>query len=200
VQDIWPIAFMANDYDNPYAPPTEVSTFVEPDIASSIYRDGNKLVMHKRAVLPDICVKTNVPTSRRLRRKMFWHHPLYYIIAPIALLLYVIVALIVRQTAKISVPISDDVYRRRWKWIGIGWLGSLGSLAACVATVIEMERGNYMAILFVISLIAVFVFAVLGAMFSAIVLPAKITRNYVWMTGASSEYLNRWPQAPVGLR
>ncbi len=197
---IWRSAPMSTEFGNPYAAPSVASNFVEPDIASSIYRNGGQLVMHKRAVLPDICVKTNIPTTRRLRRKMYWHSPLYYLLAPVALLLYVIVALIVRQTANISVPITDEVYRKRWKWIGIGWLGSICSIVGTIAAAIEMERGSFMIIVFLFALVSIFVFAITGAMFSAIVSPAKITKNYVWIRGASPEYLNRWPPAPVGLR
>ena len=81
---------------NPYASPS--STNQPPVLAAEVvsqglYCKGRVLVMHKRAVLPDRCVKSNQPAEgRRLRRNLYWHHPAIYLTILISLLIYIICA------------------------------------------------------------------------------------------------------------
>ncbi len=69
---------------NPYAAPQVANPFAvgaEPKVVGfpGLWRQGNLLVLHKAAPLPDICVKSNLPASRRLKRNLQWHHPAVYL-------------------------------------------------------------------------------------------------------------------------
>jgi len=63
-------------YVNPYASPFSADC-VPPLVTAQVvgealYRQGKLLVMHKQAVLPDRCVKSNQPAhGRRLKRKLY---------------------------------------------------------------------------------------------------------------------------------
>src|SRR5687768_8402085 len=69
--------------NNPYAPPKVAAPFPvqQPpfpvgDPLFGLFRQGNVLVMHKLAPLPDKCIKSNQPAhGRTLRRNLRWHHP-----------------------------------------------------------------------------------------------------------------------------
>lgn len=65
---------------NPYAAPQQMGYYPQvppkPYPFAGLWRDGNILVMHKLAPLPDICVVSNEPTVTRIRRKLQWHNPL----------------------------------------------------------------------------------------------------------------------------
>jgi hypothetical protein len=67
---------------NPYASPMysndQWPPAVDDALVNAIFRKNKLLVMNKRARLPDRCVKTNLPTTRRLKRNLAWHHPAIY--------------------------------------------------------------------------------------------------------------------------
>jgi hypothetical protein len=67
---------------------------------SGVWRDQSKMVVSKGALLADRCVKCNAPaTGPRLKKKLSWHHPAIFILIFVALLIYLIVAMILRKTA-----------------------------------------------------------------------------------------------------
>ncbi len=77
-----------------------------------LFRQGNLLVVHQQAKFPDRCIKSNEPTTRRLRHVLHWHLPILYILM-IAPIVYVIVALFVGKKAEFYVPLSERFILRR---------------------------------------------------------------------------------------
>lgn len=71
--------------------------------------------------------------GQRLKRSLSWHHPALFLVVLAGLLVYVIVALIVRQTAKIEVGICDTHRRRRLVAIAAGWLVFLSGVGIFIA-------------------------------------------------------------------
>src|SRR5687768_6974211 len=70
----------ADQAPNPYAAPQQPDLYSQsvPNKISpyaGLWREGNVMVMHKLAPLPDICLKSNQPAVGRLKRKLSWHHP-----------------------------------------------------------------------------------------------------------------------------
>ena len=81
--------------ENPYDPPVvpvaaDVTYATEVIDDRGLWRKGSLLVMHKMAPLPNRCVKCNVPTERRLKRVLSWHHPAIFLSLLAGLLIYVI--------------------------------------------------------------------------------------------------------------
>lgn len=112
---------------DPYAPP-QAQQVAAP--ASSerggFWSDGKRLVMHRDARLPDRCLRCNRPATTRLKKTLHWHHPAIYLVILLHILIYAIVALIVRKKLPTEVPLCDrHASRRRWG-IGLSWLGFLG--------------------------------------------------------------------------
>jgi hypothetical protein len=71
-------------------PPPNVGT-----PGAGVWRDQSKMVASKGANLPERCVKCKAPaTGARLKKTLSWHHPLIFILAFVALLIYLIVAII----------------------------------------------------------------------------------------------------------
>ena len=59
---------------------------------TGVWRDGDILVMHKEAVLPDRCIKCNAPCNGyRLKRNLSWHRPAWFLLIFISLWIYLIV-------------------------------------------------------------------------------------------------------------
>ena len=164
-----------------------------------VWRDGNQLVMRKNAELPARCVKTNAPTDRTLRRQLYWHNPLLYLmlIFP-GLCIYVIVALIVRKSADIQVGLSPEGFRSRRWGIAIGWLSFLLGAVVFFVGVANSESNRNPAnnwwIAIIAGLLGGLIGIIVGVVKSRIVAPTKITDSHVWLSGVHSDYLASLPQ------
>ncbi len=156
-----------------------------------VWRDGKKLVMSRDAELPPRCVKCNVATHLRLKRKLSWHHPALYLIIVIALLIYLIVAMILRKSATVEIGLCDEhqAKRRRNVWITIALVvvGLFGFVFA-----VGYEDAMYLLFGF-ITLIAALIY---GIAVARVVAPAKIDDRFVWLTGVNKQYLSELPQWP----
>lgn len=152
--------------------------------------------MHKMAVLPDRCIKSNEPTHERLKRSLYWHHPAIYLLILAHLLIYVIVALIVRKSAVIQVPLAKRFKKRRIRNMIIAWSIVLFGLLSLVLG-ITLANGNQIEPLHVV-LIVLFPFSLLlGALWGIfgcrVVYAKKIDDQFVWIAGASRDFLAQFP-------
>jgi predicted RNA-binding Zn-ribbon protein involved in translation (DUF1610 family) len=161
-----------------------------------VWRDGNRLVMTKGAQLPFVCVKTNRPAVQWLRRNLYWHSSWIYLLILISIWVYVIVALIVRQSAKINIGLCRErIIRRRWA-IAVAWLAVVAGVVLVFTGLANSQPGNYAWIASVAGLILVLAGAVAGATTARIVAPARITKEYVWLNGVHPLYLASLPEFP----
>jgi len=73
------------------------------------YRKGSEFVTTHGAQLPPFCVRCgDPPVMEPLKRTYYWHHPaLYLMIIFPGLLIYAIVALIVRKKMAVAIPICN---------------------------------------------------------------------------------------------
>lgn len=81
------------------------------------------------AELPDACVRCGEPAGGATLRKQFsWHPPWIFILVLLWLIVYLVVAMVLRKTINLNVPICDAHRRRRQRalWIGGGLM--LGSV------------------------------------------------------------------------
>lgn len=183
--------FSMSDF-NPYAAPK--ADLHAPRLAGDgmeIWRDNKVLVMTKGAVLPDRCLKCNAPAEGyRLRRKLSWHPSAYYLIILINLILYVIVALIVRYTAKAEFPLCP-IHRRRRRW-GIinGWLLALLGFATLFGGAVDNDHAGYYVFGGLVLVVAGLVY---GLVRSQIPRPSKIDKSFVWLKGVSPRFLAELP-------
>ena len=156
---------------------------------AGVWRDRSTLVMSKDAQLPDRCVKCNAPTTGRLKRKLSWHHPALFLIILVALLIYLIVAMVLRKSATVEIGLCEEHQAKRRRNIMIGWgLALIGAIGLILG--IATEDGTY-AFLGFLSLVAAVVFAIVAV---RVVVPTKIDDRFVWMKGVSKDYLNELPQ------
>lgn len=157
-----------------------------------IWRDKSKLVMDKSAALPYRCVKCNQPVSGPLlKRKLTWHHPALYLLILVAILIYAVVAMLVRQTANIEIGLCETHLARRRRAIIITWaLIVLGIAAFFVAIIAEELVYALVGVLLLLGGTIYGIFAI------RTVIPAKIDNRFVWLQGINADYLNELPQWP----
>lgn len=186
---------------NPYAAPSAKIGSKPVPPGFGLWREGDVLVMRKEAELPDRCVKCNAPADGyRLKRKLGWHHPAFYLIILVALLLYVIVALCVRKTATVQVPLCEDHRSRRKRTILLGWLFSLGGLAAMIAGIALSSdpgaTGGLAAALIPTGFLVLIVALVWSIVASQPVVPLKIDQQFVWLKKVCPAFLDSLPEVP----
>ncbi len=103
--------------DNPYAPPIGArASRIPSDAAGDIFRDGGFLVARDGTPFPDRCVRCNhAAEGFRLKKTFYWHPPNWYALVLLNLLIYAIVAMVVRKKASFEVALCPrHRSRRRW--------------------------------------------------------------------------------------
>jgi hypothetical protein len=157
------------------------ATFLDSErVSSHLCAVGNILVVPRGSILPARCVKCgNTPIEPWVRITFSWHHPGYYflLISPI---LYVIVALIVRKTIKLSIPLckAHKSIRRKRLWVGAILLVGCIPLPAALGAYVGNDAAGIVAIWLGIGMF------VAGLFFLAYAPPLKATH----ISSASAEF------------
>jgi hypothetical protein len=158
---------------------------------TGIWRDGKTLVVSKDAVLPDRCVKCNAYTQGRLKRKLSWHHWAIYLLILLSLLIYAIVAMVIRKRATVDLGLCDEhkAKRRTFIWITLLMiLGGVGGFFLAIAA----EDGTPAFIGFLLLITGI----VFGVITTRVTYPSKIDDRFVWLRGLSADYLDQFPHWP----
>ena len=168
--------------EQPYFPPAAHNL-------NTIWRNNSMLVMTKEALLPNRCVKCNAPADEQLKRKLTWHHPALYLLVFASLLIYVVVALVVRKTATVNVGLCEEHLSSRRRNILVTWLLGLGSVLSFVAAILLEDVTPA-----VLGLGLLFGCAIYGSVTLRIVVPRKIDNYFVWLKGIDGNFLQQFPE------
>jgi len=152
--------------------------------------------MWKGSQLPARCVKSNQPTERRLKRSLYWHHPAIYLSILISILIYVILALILRKSATIYVGLSDAWFAKRHRAMIAGWLLVLAGMAMFVLGIGSVDRSHAFPWLLLASPFVFLGGAIYGLLAARMVTPQRISDDYVWLKGVHPDFLADLPEWP----
>jgi len=159
---------------NPYSPPKAV--LVE-HAAGGYWRDGKLVVMPPGGTLPPRCVKCNAPALQPMKpRKVYWHHPAWYLLVFVYMIIYIIVALIVRRRAEVTYGVCAKHRTRRRIFIAVGWIG-----VPLFALLIGVNP-----ILGITGVLAALLAGIIG---SRLVYPRRITKDEVRLAGCGEAFL-----------
>jgi hypothetical protein len=187
-----------NPYQAPMAPSVAPFSPTGNPYEAGVWRQGNLLVMHKMARLPDRCVKTNDPTAERLNRKLSWHHPAIYLALLFNIIIYVVLASVLRHQAAIQIGLGPEGLAWRRKVIAISWSGIIASIAAFIAA-FQFDPDVSPQIFVPLLLGGIFGtlgFAIFGLTCARVVAAKRIDHHYVWLKGVCPDYLNQLPEFP----
>ena len=179
------------DKHNPYAPSrASLKQLDSPGDSSEVRRDGKWLVMPVDAALPPRCVKCNAePLEPTKRRTVYWHHPGIYLLLLVNLLVYAVVAAIVRKTVKIFPALCEEHKARRRNTILVAWGCVIAAFAAPIMFANDDNAGGW--ILFGVLL---FLFGVLFGMIRARIVYAKrIADGELRLGGCGEQFLDSLP-------
>ncbi len=157
---------------------------------SAIWRDGKFLVAASETVLPDRCIKCNAPARGiRMKKKFYWHPPAFYLLICAGILIYAIVAMIVRKSSTIHMGICGEHKRRRRRSIAIAWSAVGISLILVIASA-AAEIGG-LALLGLLLFLGAIIF---GIVTTQLVVPTRINnQGVIWLKGIPLEYLEGLP-------
>ena len=149
--------------------------------------------MEQNAELPDRCVKSNVPTQRKLKRRLSWHDPMIFLAICAGLLIYVILALILRKTATVYIGLSDEWFAKRKRGIIIGWSIVAIAVGMIVVGFNLPDRSPAAGPLIFFGFITILMGGIIGLLMARMVSPKKITDTHVWLSGCCPEFLEGLP-------
>jgi hypothetical protein len=168
--------------EQPYFPPPSHNF-------NTVWRSKALLVMTKQAALPDRCIKCNAPTAERLKRKLQWHPPALYLLILISILVYAIVAMVVRKTATVHVGLCNEHREsRKLSMIITVFLVVVAVLSAIAGVQFETPGLVLAAVAFVLGA------AIYGSISLRVVVPTKIDEHFVWIKGVNTNYLQEFPE------
>jgi hypothetical protein len=194
----------ADQAPNPYAAPQ--TTGYDPQPAGStpfagLWRQGDLLVMHKMAPLPSICLKSNQPATRRLKRNLIWHHPLVFLALLVNLIVYAVVAMIMQKRATIHIGLSEEWFAIRRQRIMIAWGIVLVSIVTFVGAIVLSDTLEDATIFICFGAFFLFLGGLIYGLVSArMVWPKRMTDTYIWLKGVHPDFLNRlevWPYTNI---
>ena len=193
-------------YANPYASPQVANPFSEtyspvaPQGFPGLWRQGNLLVLHKLAPLPDICLKSNLPANRRLKRKLSWHPPAVFLAILLHILVYIIIAMIMQKKATLMIPLTEEWYQRRKNRMKIAWgLIFIGMLMIGGGVGLAANENAWGLLLLVGGILGSLIAAIYGLVACRLVSTSRITDEYVWLKGVHPEFLDRLPIWPYNI-
>ena len=157
-----------------------------------LWQKNGVLIFSKETLLPERCVKCNVPTGGSgVKRKLSWHHPILYLLIFGAALLYIVLAMVLSKRAKVFIGLcADHRLKRRNGMIG-GWLLFLGGFIGAILSI-----ANDYTVAMIICLLLIPVGLVWLIIAARVVTVKKIDDRFVWLKGINRDYLAAFPPYP----
>lgn len=187
-----------------YAVPTAYQQNVA---GSAAWQEGNTLVVLKGTYVCDRCVKCGQPAAGGpIKRTLYWHPWGYYLIILIGLplyalgvLLYVLVALMVREKGTVFVGLCAAHRKRRLIGLLSAWTLALGGIALMCSGAINPPRStggsssSTVQMWFVLGGMTMLLGGIVVGFALPIVRARKIDQHYIWLRGAGREFLATLP-------
>ncbi|MBI3372429.1 MAG: hypothetical protein HY017_11840 [Betaproteobacteria bacterium] len=154
--------------------------------AQEYWRDGKVMVMRIGSALPERCVMCNAPAVQPIKpRSVYWHHPGWYLLVVINILLYVVVGLLIRKKATVAFGLCANHRRRRRNFLAIGWGGFFLGLVA-----FAVGAANMVGWLIPLGMLIMLVAVIAGYFGARVAYPSRITAEEVRLSGCGAAFLD----------
>lgn len=175
---------------NPYAAPrADFNVGLATHGAGGFRRNGALLITSREVTLPPRCVKCNAPVDGPLKRKRYyWHHPAIFALVLLNLLLYAIVALIVRRRADVTFGLCQVHRGKRNRAIVAGLLGICLSIGLMMGAIAQR-----LPILALVGILGIVASIVVSATLARALLPTRIDKVSAQFKGCGEGFLASLP-------
>jgi hypothetical protein len=166
---------------NPYAPSAVVDPRQElAEAGVGAWRDGDLLVIHRDARLPEICLKTGQPAGRRLTVKLAWDEHWWSLR---------------KQTLRLELPLSERSYfaatRLRWLLVALG-MAVLAALGVIIPRLHHWPSGQGALVIFGGGSSAITLLLCSVALGEPVAI-RRVRGDYLWLSGAGQRFLQQLP-------
>ncbi|HEX8180827.1 MAG TPA: hypothetical protein VF525_14875 [Pyrinomonadaceae bacterium] len=197
-----PAAYVPGQWSSPYAPPPPTAFYPTNAYPGAImaeagvWRQESTIIAAlnpaREATLPAACVKCGgAVEAADFKKKFYWHNPAYYLLLLVNLLVFAIVAMIVRKRATVYMGVCPEHRAKRRRAITLSWaLAGIGILLFFVGAINEMPALMGLGGL---NIIGAVIYAVVTAHF---IIVKKIDERFIWLKGFDAGYLNQLPDWP----
>lgn len=179
------------DKHNPYAPSAAslAGAAVTPADGGGTWRDGEVLVLSREAWLPPRCVKCNEPAEEPTKtRKVYWHSSWLYLLILLNIVIYAVVAAIVRKRAIVAPGLCTAHKKRRRLGIAIAWALLIAGVALLIMGVANGEAGGIAG-----GPLLILVAILVSMSTTRILRPKRIDAQYVRLKGCGPAFLDSMP-------
>ena len=179
---------------NPYAAPrADVNAGVGSQFAAqgTYWRSGPILITRHGAILPARCVKCNADVQESLKRgRFYWHHPALFALVLLNVLIYVVVAMIVRRHADVTYGLCPFHRRRRSQGVFIGVGGILLSIGLLFVGIASSQ-----STLSLVAMPALLVSIVVSVVKGRTLMPVRIDKAGAQLKGCGEAFLASLPSS-----
>jgi hypothetical protein len=114
----------------------------------------------------------------------------------VSLLIYVIVALIVRKKAVVQIGLTQQWRSRRRRGIAVGWLIALGGVGLMFSAAAVSDRDLAPFVVIGGILCTLVIGPIYGLLRSQMISPKRINDDYAWIKGVHPSYLAELREFP----
>lgn len=162
-------------------------------ISHSVSTEGRDLVVPRDAEFPRICLMSGATEDLievPIRRQLTWHHPAVYLAILLNLLVYAILALIVRKKSSHRFYLSRTEKARHANWHRANWLIFLGSFGMFFAAGAS-DRGELVLVGLAGLLASIVIYVAKVRLLQA----TRIDDTYTWVRGIPRHVLPKVVEA-----
>lgn len=153
-----------------------------------VQRLGRELVVWRGGTLPPYCVKCGMVSHQQpVLRKFYWHSPLLYLTILAGVLIYAIVAVIVRKRFDLGVPLCESHFRLRRIWMSVAAALMLIAFPALILGVLYDYPGTGI----LVCLVTLLGGAITWSVVAPILRPTVITDEMAVFKGAHGSFFGR---------
>jgi hypothetical protein len=173
---------------NPYASPAEVGGYdAEAPAGIGVWRDGQLVVVHRKAAFPSVCIFTGRPAERCRRYGLVWSHgPFDW----------------TTRRLYLHVPLSAAPYRAYRRRSLLGTLALLGPFVLLVLLLLVLSNDPFIQTLrrlsMVLLLAGFLVWAILRWWDGQPLRFVRFRKPYFWLAGANESFLVQLPPWTAG--
>ncbi|MBX7220790.1 MAG: hypothetical protein K1Y36_12645 [Blastocatellia bacterium] len=155
---------------------------------NGIWQHGNELVMHKQAVLPDVCVVCNCPAEGvRLRKKLRWHSPWLLLLLLVNVIVFAVVASILQKRATVDLGVCEKHLMRHKNFYWMSWLLCVTGIIGLLVSI--SQSSGWIALGGVGLIVAG---AVCGTM-SKLIGVSRIDETHIWLKKVHPDLMAQFP-------
>lgn len=160
---------------------------------ANAWQSQGLLIVTVESRITERCVKCNEPSSTTVKKTFYWHHPAVYLSVLISILIYIILALVLRKSMTLEFGLCSECAAKRSRniWIGVGLM--LFGVASFIFGIAMIDHGGLAHLGIWPGLLAFLVGAIVMNSASYVLAAKEIDERFAKLKKAGSRFLDSLP-------